>query len=91
MARFGGAAVTDADRDAVAVQLREHYAVGRLSPLLPILSSSPLSPPSYFLLYPITLTSRYQQLCHHQCQTYLMLVTSKTSYPLSKQLRSHPA
>jgi Domain of unknown function (DUF1707) len=31
VARFGGAAVTDADRDAVAVQLREHYAVGRLS------------------------------------------------------------
>lgn len=31
MARHGGAAVTDADRDAVAVQLREHYAVGRLS------------------------------------------------------------
>jgi hypothetical protein len=31
VARYGGAAVTDADRDAVAVQLREHYAVGRLS------------------------------------------------------------
>jgi Domain of unknown function (DUF1707) len=31
VARLGGAAVTDADRDAVAVQLREHYAVGRLS------------------------------------------------------------
>ena len=31
MARYGGAAVTDADRDAVAVQLREHFAVGRLS------------------------------------------------------------
>ena len=31
MARYGGAAVTDADRDAVAVQLREHYAAGRLS------------------------------------------------------------
>ena len=31
MARYGSAAVTDADRDAAAVQLREHYAVGRLS------------------------------------------------------------
>jgi Domain of unknown function (DUF1707) len=31
VARYGGAALTDADRDAVAVQLREHYAVGRLS------------------------------------------------------------
>jgi hypothetical protein len=31
VARYGDAAVTDADRDAVAVQLREHYAVGRLS------------------------------------------------------------
>jgi Domain of unknown function (DUF1707) len=31
VARHGGAAVTDADRDAVAVQLREHYATGRLS------------------------------------------------------------
>jgi hypothetical protein len=31
VARYGGAAVTDADRDASAAQLREHYAVGRLS------------------------------------------------------------
>ena len=31
MARYGGAAVTEADRDAVVAQLREHYAAGRLS------------------------------------------------------------
>ena len=31
MARYGSAAVTDADRDAVADRLREHYAAGRLS------------------------------------------------------------
>ena len=31
VARYGGAAVTDADREASAGQLREHYAVGRLS------------------------------------------------------------
>ena len=31
MARYGGAAVTEAHRDAAAAQLREHYAVGRLS------------------------------------------------------------
>ena len=31
MARYGGAAVTDADRDAAATQLRECYAAGRLS------------------------------------------------------------
>jgi hypothetical protein len=31
VARYGSAAVTDADRDAVADQLREHYAAGRLS------------------------------------------------------------
>ena len=31
MARYGVSAVTDADRDAVAEQLREHYATGRLS------------------------------------------------------------
>ena len=31
MARYGGVAVTDADRDTVTVQLREHYAAGRLS------------------------------------------------------------
>ena len=31
MARYGGPAVTDADRDAAAAQLREHYAAGRLS------------------------------------------------------------
>ena len=30
MARYGGAAVTDADRDAAAAQLRECYAAGRL-------------------------------------------------------------
>jgi Domain of unknown function (DUF1707) len=29
--RYGSAAVTDADRDAAAGQLREHYATGRLS------------------------------------------------------------
>jgi hypothetical protein len=29
--RYGVAAVTDADRDAAAAQLREHYAAGRLS------------------------------------------------------------
>jgi DUF1707 SHOCT-like domain len=29
--RYGGTAVTDADRDAAAAQLREHYAAGRLS------------------------------------------------------------
>ena len=31
MTRYGGAAVTDADREAAAAQLREHYAAGRLS------------------------------------------------------------
>ena len=31
MARYGGAAVTEAGRDAAAAQLREHYAAGRLS------------------------------------------------------------
>lgn len=31
VARYGGAAVTDADREASAGQLREHYAAGRLS------------------------------------------------------------
>ena len=31
MARYGGRAVTDANREASAVQLREHYAAGRLS------------------------------------------------------------
>ena len=31
MARYGGTAVTDADREACAAQLREHYATGRLS------------------------------------------------------------
>ena len=31
MARYGGTAVTDAGRDAATAQLREHYAVGRLS------------------------------------------------------------
>jgi Domain of unknown function (DUF1707) len=31
VARHGGAAVTEADRDAAAAQLREHYAAGRLS------------------------------------------------------------
>jgi Domain of unknown function (DUF1707) len=31
VARYGVSAVTDADRDAVAEQLREHYATGRLS------------------------------------------------------------
>ena len=31
MARYGGTAVTDADRDAAAAQLREHHAAGRLS------------------------------------------------------------
>ena len=31
MARYGGVTVTDADRDAAAGQLREHYAAGRLS------------------------------------------------------------
>ena len=31
MARYGGTAVTDADRDAAAAQLREHYAADRLS------------------------------------------------------------
>jgi DUF1707 SHOCT-like domain len=31
VARHGGAAVTDADREASAAQLREHYAAGRLS------------------------------------------------------------
>ena len=27
---YGGTAVSDADREAVAAQLREHYAAGRL-------------------------------------------------------------
>lgn len=31
MVRYSGAPVADADRDAVAAQLREHYAAGRLS------------------------------------------------------------
>jgi hypothetical protein len=31
VARYGDAAVTDADRDAAAARLREHYAAGRLS------------------------------------------------------------
>jgi DUF1707 SHOCT-like domain len=31
VARYGGAAVTDADREGSAAQLREHYASGRLS------------------------------------------------------------
>jgi DUF1707 SHOCT-like domain len=31
VARYGGTVVTDADRDAAAAQLREHYAAGRLS------------------------------------------------------------
>jgi hypothetical protein len=31
VARYGGAAVTDADREASAAQLREHYAAGRLT------------------------------------------------------------
>jgi Domain of unknown function (DUF1707) len=31
VARYGGTAVTDADREASAAQLREHYAAGRLS------------------------------------------------------------
>ena len=31
VARYGSAAVTDADREACAAQLREHYATGRLS------------------------------------------------------------
>ena len=31
MARYGSTAVTDAGRDAATAQLREHYAVGRLS------------------------------------------------------------
>jgi len=31
VARYGGTAVTDADREACAAQLREHYAAGRLS------------------------------------------------------------
>jgi hypothetical protein len=31
VARYGDAAVTDADRDIAAAQLREHYAAGRLS------------------------------------------------------------
>jgi Domain of unknown function (DUF1707) len=31
VARYGGAAVTEAHRDAAAAQLREHYAAGRLS------------------------------------------------------------
>ena len=31
MARYGGTAATDAGRDAATAQLREHYAVGRLS------------------------------------------------------------
>jgi DUF1707 SHOCT-like domain len=31
VARYGSAAVTEADRDATVAQLREHYAAGRLS------------------------------------------------------------
>jgi hypothetical protein len=31
MTSFGGAALTDADREAAAVRLREHYAAGRLT------------------------------------------------------------
>jgi Domain of unknown function (DUF1707) len=31
VARYGGAAVTDADREAPTSRLREHYAAGRLS------------------------------------------------------------
>src|SRR4029077_2952366 len=31
VARYGGGAVTDAEREASAAQLREHYAAGRLS------------------------------------------------------------
>jgi len=31
VARYDGAAVTDANRDAAAAQLREHYAAGQLS------------------------------------------------------------
>jgi uncharacterized protein DUF1707 len=31
VARYGGATVTDADREASAAQLREHYAAGRIS------------------------------------------------------------
>jgi hypothetical protein len=31
VARYGGTAVTEADRDTAAAQLREHYAAGRLS------------------------------------------------------------
>lgn len=31
MARYGGTAVTDVDRDATTARLREHYAMGRIS------------------------------------------------------------